>query len=500
MLPRSAEAAAAALLRSHDLPDLGLAPDWRDQPRLWGHSFHPMCSYLGSFPAALAHGFIGRFTRPGDVVLDPFAGRGTVPLQACVSGRIGAGSDANPLANILTAAKVDPPQRMEAEARLARLAIDWSEQAADWLRLADSPAGALIEGPGGGFEPLALQVSGAFHPRSLAQVLFLRRRLDAANRTDRFLIAALLGILHGRSAGYVSDAMPNGFSLAPGSTTRALAARAGSLPERDVLRLLGAKLRRLYRDGVPRTRGVALAGDARGAGATLRAELRSRGLPDRARLVITSPPYLRTLRYGSANWLRLWFLGADPADVDRQMDAPSRPLDYVRFIGEVLAGLRETLTDDAVVALVIGDVATDQGRLRRGDHGLAAAVWEGAAEPLGFRIAGAMRDAVPANRKLTRLWGVEAGRATDTERILVLGATEIGRRRALASLGAPIDWAWPPRPRPLHPILGPDAADVSPRRSRGHGSARAHEESRPRADDLPPPELRAPAAGPPVRA
>ena len=34
---------------------------------------------------------------------------------------------------------------------------------------------------------------------------------------------------------------------------------------------------------------------------------------------------------------------------------------------------------------------------------------------------------------MTKLWGDEAGRATKTDRILVLGATEAGRRRALAA-------------------------------------------------------------------
>ena len=35
---------------------------------------------------------------------------------------------------------------------------------------------------------------------------------------------------------------------------------------------------------------------------------------------------------------------------------------------------------------------------------------------------------------MTKLWGDEAGQATKTDRILVLGATEAGRRRALAGL------------------------------------------------------------------
>ncbi len=85
------------------LPRLAIAAEWKEQQRLWGHSFHPMCSYLAMFPAALAHAFIARYSRPGDTVLDPFSGRGTTPLQACAEGRVGVGNDLNPLAYLLTA-------------------------------------------------------------------------------------------------------------------------------------------------------------------------------------------------------------------------------------------------------------------------------------------------------------------------------------------------------------------------------------------------------------
>ena len=46
----------------------------------------------------------------GDTVLDPFSGRGTTPTQACVDGRIGLASELNPLAYMLSRAKVDPCQ------------------------------------------------------------------------------------------------------------------------------------------------------------------------------------------------------------------------------------------------------------------------------------------------------------------------------------------------------------------------------------------------------
>src|SRR5215212_4229707 len=119
------------------IPRLDIEPEWKAQPRLWGHSFHPMCSYLASFPAALAHAFIARYSRPGDVVLDPFGGRGTAPLQAIAEGRIGVGNDLNPLAQILTAAKVEPGLPAETRTRVAALRLAWNADAAAWLALGE---------------------------------------------------------------------------------------------------------------------------------------------------------------------------------------------------------------------------------------------------------------------------------------------------------------------------------------------------------------------------
>ncbi len=483
------------------LAHLPLERDWKDQQRLWGHAYHPMCSYFGSFPATLAHAAIARWSRPGDVVLDLFSGRGTVPLQACAERRIGVGLDLNPLAALLTGAKVDPPTLLEAEARLAHLRIDWSLTSIDWLGLARAamtqPDQALVPAPSGAshrLEPLTEGVAFAFHPRTLAQLLFLRTafRLDA--RADRFLAGATVGILHGRSASYLSTAMPNTFSLPPEYARRYLESSGHQPPDRDVFTLLSQKLRRLYRDGRPATRGIAIEGDAREAGPLIQAALRSRGLPDRARLVVASPPYLGLIRYGAANWLRLWFLGEDATDIDRRLATPHQPEAYGRFIGQVLESLREVLAEDAVVALVIGDVATDRGRRARPSQPLAETAWSLGAEPAGYRLAGISADPIRADRKATRLWGEEAGRATDTDRLLVIAPTEVGRRRALAAVGTPIDWSGGKRfERPS--ILPPYAPDVSPGRPRIDGSTRPDEEPRPRADDQSQTELRPAAAG-----
>jgi site-specific DNA-methyltransferase (adenine-specific) len=448
------------------LPAIAIEPEWKDQQRLWGHAFHPMCSYLASFPAALAHAFVARYSRPGDVVLDPFSGRGTTPLQACAEGRIGVGNDLNPFAQLLTASKVEPAARPEARTRLTALRLAWAAEADDWTKLGQAvvehallstgmddgrtpgpgiPAAGSGHGPDAGDESVRPEVALAFHPRTLGQMLAVRSALRLDDRVDRFLAAALTGILHGKSASYVSEVMPNTFSMAPRYVRDFVARTTFRSPDRDVFDGLALKLGRLYRHGLPSAPGVALQGDARDVASRARAALRARALPDRARLVVTSPPYLRVVKYGYYNWLRAWACGFDPAAIDATLDDAHHREPYLAFLRDVLSGMRPALTDDAVVVLVVGDVEPDRGRRIADGIGLAEAVWEEAAQPEGYRLAGVALDDVHAARKMTKLWGAEAGRATKLDRILVLGATGIGRRRALSGARLPIDWTWPPR-------------------------------------------------------
>ena len=72
------------------LPALAVEPEWKDQARLWGHSLHPMCSYLASFPAALVHAFVARYSRPGDVSSTP--SQGVAPHHSRRPRRVASGS------------------------------------------------------------------------------------------------------------------------------------------------------------------------------------------------------------------------------------------------------------------------------------------------------------------------------------------------------------------------------------------------------------------------
>ncbi len=73
-----------------------------------GYASHNFHSFPAKFPPQLPRKFIEGLTVPGDVVLDPMMGSGTTVLEAYLSGRRGMGFDIDPLALMLTKAKVTP--------------------------------------------------------------------------------------------------------------------------------------------------------------------------------------------------------------------------------------------------------------------------------------------------------------------------------------------------------------------------------------------------------
>ncbi|MXY17830.1 MAG: site-specific DNA-methyltransferase, partial [Acidobacteria bacterium] len=93
---------------------------WTSRQRA-AHSLHEI-SYRACFKPQLPRFFISRLTGPGDVVFDPFMGRGTTLLEAALLGRRPLGNDVNPLSRMLVEPRLAPPGGDEVVARLAALA------------------------------------------------------------------------------------------------------------------------------------------------------------------------------------------------------------------------------------------------------------------------------------------------------------------------------------------------------------------------------------------
>ncbi len=380
-----------------------IRPDWKRVSKSWGHPFHPMCSYMAMFPPRIPHYFIQRFTRKGDRVLDPFSGRGTTPTQACVEGRVGIANDPNPLAYILSRAKVDPPEKQAVLARLGELEQEYRPASVD-LPDGDHP------------------IRVVFHPHTLEQLAHLKSVLTN-NREDVFIRATILGILHGkyRRSGddsiYLSIDMPNTFSMSPDYIRRYVDEKGLQYLELDVFANTRRRIERLYRKGIPPVKGEAYRQDVR--------RLHEVVLPESIQLVVSSPPYLKVVKYGLYNWIRLWFLDVPVAEVDRSLDDGHALPAYLEFTGETIRQLERLLQPGGLAALVIGDVA--QNGPARSAHGeaepplnLAEVVWKSAQAGTDLRLMDIVPDAIADSAKVTRIWNQTRGRATQTDRILVL--------------------------------------------------------------------------------
>ena len=51
------------------------------------HRFHSICPYFAMFPESFAEYWIAALTKPSDLVLDPFSGRGTTATCALLMDR-----------------------------------------------------------------------------------------------------------------------------------------------------------------------------------------------------------------------------------------------------------------------------------------------------------------------------------------------------------------------------------------------------------------------------
>ena len=130
---------------------------WTSKQRQ-GSSIHEI-SYRACFKPQLPRYFIQKFTEKGDIVYDPFMGRGTTLIEAALLGRNIIGNDINPLCKLLTLPRLNPPQPRSIAQRLEQIPI---------------------------LEEISSEIdlSMFYHPQTLQEILSLRHYLYQRKLTD----------------------------------------------------------------------------------------------------------------------------------------------------------------------------------------------------------------------------------------------------------------------------------------------------------------------------
>jgi len=365
---------------------------WTSRQRA-AHSLHEI-SYRACFKPQLPRFFIERLTAPGDVVHDPFMGRGTTPLEAALLGRTPYGSDLNPLSRFLVRPRLAPPSMADIQDRLAR-----------------------IPRQGGPSGPEDLLVF--FHPETLGEICALRhyllerRATDALDEVDEWLAMVALNRLTGHSTGFFSVyTLPPNQAVSVKSQRRINERRAQVPPRRKVADLILRKSRQLFKDctmdEIAALRRIS--GKARLWTAPAR---ETPGIADESvDLVVTSPPFLNVVNYTLDNWMRCWFAGIE---TDLVQLTTTASLDaWQEAMTQVLLELRRVLRPGGHVAFEVGEV-------RKGSLLLETAVL-----PCGW-AAGLEPELVLVNAqnftKTANCWGVgNNAKGTNSNRVVLLRA------------------------------------------------------------------------------
>ncbi|MGH9345147.1 MAG: DNA methyltransferase [Terriglobia bacterium] len=319
------------------------------------HRLYALCPYFAMFPEAFAEYWIKRLTKPHDVILDPFSGRGTTALTALLCGRNAISSDVNSVAICLTKAKTSPPTFAWLKTRLSKLRREFDADA--WQK----PARNAEE-----------FFQHAYAPPTLRQLLYLRENLDWKNsRADNMLAALTLGSLHGEASSrrYLSNQMPRTISTKPRYSVNFWKKRRLIAPERDVFEVLAEMAAYRYESPLPSGNSLVLHTDMRNL-----PRLIDPAPEQPIRCAITSPPYLNVTSFEEDQWLRLWFLGSQGYPKKSSISRDDRhiiPDHYWSFIGDMWRSLGAVMDDGAHVVIRIGSMRIPPHQLRRALWGCA---------------------------------------------------------------------------------------------------------------------------------
>jgi DNA methylase len=362
---------------------------WTSKQRA-ASSLHEI-SYRACFKPQLPRFFVQRLTDPGEVVYDPFMGRGTTLVESALLGRVPFGCDINPLSSVLTRPRLHPPEFEEIRRRL---------QEVDYSYAKELPEDLLV----------------FYHRETLKAMCALRDYLldraatGRSDSVDDWIRMVAVNRLTGHSPGFFSV-----YTLPPNQAVSLIAqkkineTRGQEPPQRDVAEIIARKSRQLLSDCNAGVRRIL-------SGICHRSKLliqHSGSIPQiesgSVSLVMTSPPFLDVVDYAGDNWLRCWFIGVDPSSVN--LTVPKKLEEWQQAMTQVFREMQRILRPGGHVAFEVGEVRGGKVKL------------EEAVVPCGLEV-GLIPVLVLVNdqkfTKTANCWGVDNnGKGTNTNRIVV---------------------------------------------------------------------------------
>lgn len=352
------------------------------------HSLHEI-SYRACFKPQLPRFFIQRLTQFGDIVYDPFMGRGTTLLEAAFLGRTPWGCDINPLAELLVAPRLAPPSLQgKIVPRAQTLPLDTARDLAPKELLA------------------------FFHPKVLIALQSMKEQFAVSkDPVDAWLRMVATSRLTGHSAGFFSVySLPPNQAVSVQSQLRINESRQQIPPERNIPAILVKKSEQLLKDLTPEESTTLHAASRKAQLFTGSCESTPKLASNSVQLVVTSPPFLNEVDYKTDNWLRCWFNAISLEKVSLWMIR--KPALWQQKMTAVFRELYRVLKPGGHVAFEVGEVVNASIRL---EELVVPAAMEAGMDPEFILINS--QDFT----KTSKCWGVDnQAKGTNTNRIVLL--------------------------------------------------------------------------------
>lgn len=364
---------------------------WTSKQRQ-GSSIHEI-SYRACFKPQLPGFFIKLFTDKGDIVYDPFSGRGTTVLEAGLLGRRVISNDINPLSNMMAYPRFFIPENEEVKKRLYDIPFTKNLKA-------------------------NMDLSMFYHPDTEAELMSLREYLKdrkqkcTEDHIDSWIRMIATNRLTGHSKGFFSVyTLPPNQAISPERQIKINKRRNQKPDYRDVRKLILKKSRSLIRNITSEERSNLLRAGKEGLFLTEDAANTSK-IPDEVvKLTVTSPPFLDVVQYADDNWLRCWFNDIDPEKIAEKITMESTIEGWTEVMGKVFHELYRVTKKGGFVAFEVGEVR--KGKIKLDEYvvplGIAA----------GFDCKGIVIN-LQEFTKTSNIWGVKNNKGgTNTNRIVI---------------------------------------------------------------------------------
>jgi len=350
-------------------------------------------SYRACFKAQLPRFFIQLLSSRGDIVYDPFAGRGTTIIEAALLGRNVIGNDVNPLSKILTLPRLSVPSISDVELRLSNIPIKK-------------------------FLSNKIDLSMFYHPKTLQEILSIRQYLKArsSDKTedsiDSWIRMVATNRLTGHSKGFFSVySLPPNQAMSAEKQKKINKLHKQKPDYRNTKELILRKTKSLLSDVSNQQIHNLSQASQKAMFITKDARETSEISSETVQLTVTSPPFLDVVQYAEDNWLRCWFNHINVKKVERNITMSKRINDWSSVMQTVFEELFHITKTNGFIAFEVGEVRG--GKIKLEEYvvplGLAA----------GFECLGIMIN-TQVFTKTANIWGVSNNKkGTNTNRIVI---------------------------------------------------------------------------------